>query len=246
MPARQAGPDDEVGACPADAVGKLTSQDALDLTVGHRAAGLQAPALDRGRGGHHQNQVAGAVAAGFEQKGHVEHRVGSARRAGAGEKAALPLPDHRVEDALERRQQGRIGGHGEAEAPAIDGAAHNGVGHDQRDRQNGGTSPPLQLVHSPIGVKDRDAGAAEAGGDGGFAHRDTAGEPDHTQARCAPEAAGTDATRPGSVKRGFEGPGPWRGSSSQVLGMSAAMRSRSTASISGSTPNQAVKPGRAW
>lgn len=216
--AGQAGAYDDVGARAAGAVVHLAGDDAVGLGGRHGAPGDDPLTLQRARRRHRDDEVAIAVSAGLEQERNVEDDERSAGGSGAGEEPGALATDEWMNDPLENRKERAILQDRAAQTGTVDAAPHERAGNERRDRRDGIAARSLEPVDRGVGVEDRDLGAAEQSRDRGFTHGDAAGEPDHAQ-----------GARVG-----------------QVAGMSIAIRALTSASMSGSTPNQAVKPGLAW
>ena len=121
-----------------------------------------------------------------------------------------------MHDALQPPERVRVREHEVPERAPVDRAAADRARKGRIDGRHGRPAGGHHAVHGGIGVEHGAPRLAQHGGGGALAHADGAGEADH---------AGNGAPAPHNT---------------------ASTLSRSASSTSGSVPNQAAKPGRAW
>lgn len=170
--------DDEVGPPPLFHVRHLLTQDGLKFLRSHRGATQHPLALQKGRGGDHDDGVAAALAAGLEQQRDVERDQRQPPPRRPPEERLLGLAHQRMQDAFEPPKGGSVAEHPRAEGAPVDRPVDDRARERRRDRRHGPTATAEQAVDHGIGIMDGDAEAAKLRGRGALAHADGTGEAD--------------------------------------------------------------------
>lgn len=170
--------DDEVRPPPFFRVRHLLAQDRLKFLRSHRGATEYPLALQKGRGGDHDDGVAAALAAGLEQQRNIEGDQRQAPPRRPPEERLLGVAHQRMQDGFEPPEGGSVAEHPCAEGAPVDRPVDDHARERRRDWRHGPTAAAEQAVHHGIGIMDGDAEAAKLRGRGALAHADRTGEAD--------------------------------------------------------------------